>query len=174
MEQAIAATRRGSKGVDPVEKDDSAGIGKLLRDITRAYEDGLAAIGSAINDLGKRRIPDSQRQIERWIGVARAAKDGYVAAIDQGFALWERRIRRALAPGKSETDSRREQKAGAGQLDAWVEEWRKANESFMHSIGESGLGEEALKQARELRKTFENGLKNLQKLWQPSSETRRK
>ncbi len=159
-----------------MEKDDSAGIGKLLRDVTRAYEDGLAAIGSAINDIGKRRIPESERQIERWIGVARAAKDGYVAAIDQGFALWERRIRRALAPGKSEPEkeSGREQKAPASQLDAWVEEWRKANESFMHSIGESGLGEEALKQARELRKTFESGLKNLQKLWQPASETRHK
>jgi len=159
-----------------VGKDDSAGIGKLLRDVTRAYEDGLAAIGSAINDIGKRRIPESERQIERWIGVARAAKDGYVAAIDQGFALWERRIRRALAPEKSEPEkeSGREQKAPASQLDAWVEEWRKANESFMHSIGESGLGEEALKQARELRKTFESGLKNLQKLWQPASETRRK
>jgi hypothetical protein len=174
MEQANPATRRGSKGVDAVEKDDSAGIGKLLRDITRAYEDGLAAIGSAINDIGKRRIPDSQRQIERWIGVARAAKDGYVAAIDQGFALWERRIRRALTPRESEKESRREQKAPAGQLDAWVEEWRKANESFMRSIGESGLGEEALKQAKELRKTFENGLKNLARLWQPASETRRK
>lgn len=159
-----------------MEKDDSAGIGKLLRDITRAYEDGLAAIGSAIGDLGKRRIPDSERQIERWIGVARAAKDGYVAAIDQGFALWERRIRRALTPEKSgpEKESRREQKAPASQLDAWVEEWRKANESFMQSVGESGLGEEALKQAKELRKTFESGLKNLQKLWQPPSETRRK
>jgi hypothetical protein len=159
-----------------VEKDDSAGIGKLLSDITRAYEDGLAAIGGAINDLGKRRIPDSERQIERWIGVARAAKDGYVAAIDQGFAMWERRIRRALSPEKSELEkeSRREHKAQSSQLDAWVEEWRKANESFMRSVADSGLGEEALKQARELRKTVEGGLKNLQKLWQASSETRRK
>ena len=159
-----------------MEKDDSAGIGKLLSDITRAYEDGLVAIGGAINDLGKRRIPDSERQIERWIGVARAAKDGYVAAIDQGFAMWERRIRRALSPEKSEPEkeSRREHKPQSSQLDAWVEEWRKANESFMRSVADSGLGEEALKQARELRKTVEGGLKNLQKLWQASSETRRK
>lgn len=159
-----------------MEKDDTAGIGKLLNDITRAYEDGLAAIGGAINDLGKRRIPESERQIERWIGVARAAKDGYVAAIDQGFKLWEQRIRRALTPETSEheKESRREQKAQPGQLDAWVEEWRKANESFMRSVADSGLGEEALKQARELRRTVETGLKNLQKLWQPPSEPRRK
>lgn len=159
-----------------MEKDDTAGIGKLLRDITRAYEDGLAAIGNAIGDLAKRRIPDSERQIERWISVARTAKDSYVAAIDQTFAAWERRIRRSMAPEKSEPEkeSTRAQKAPTSQLDAWIEEWRKANESFMHSIGESELGEEALKQARELRKTFESGLKNLAKLWQPPSDTRRK
>jgi hypothetical protein len=162
--------------VTAVEKDDSAGFGKLLRDITRAYEDGLAAIGNAIGDLAKKRIPDSERQIERWISVARTAKDGYVAAIDQGFAAWERRIRRAMKPEKSEPEKEagREQKPPTSQLDAWVEEWRKANESFVHSIGESELGEEALKQAKELRKTFEAGLKNLAKLWQPPSDTRRK
>ena len=159
-----------------MEKDDSAGIGKLFNDLTRAYEDGLAAIGSAINDIGKKRIPESERQIERWIGVARAAKDGYVAAIDQGFKLWEKRIRRALTPEKSEPEkeNRREQKAPSSQLDAWMEEWRNANESFMRSVADSGIGEEALKQARELRKTVEGGLKNLQKLWQASSEPRRK
>src|SRR6202158_6541863 len=101
IEQAIAATRRGSKGVDAVEKDDSAGFGKCLRDITRAYEDGLAAIGNAIGDLAKKRIPDGERQIEKWISVARIAKDSYVAAIDQGFAAWERRIRRAMTAEES-------------------------------------------------------------------------
>ena len=159
-----------------MEKDDSAGIGKLLNDLTRAYEDGLAAIGSAINDIGKRRIPESERQIERWIGVARAAKDGYVAAIDQGFKMWEQRIRKALTPEKSdpEKETRREQKGPSSQLDAWMDEWRSANETFMRSVADSGIGEEALKQARELRKTVEGGLKNLQKLWQASSEPRRK
>src|SRR6266478_8314378 len=103
MEQAIAATRRGSQGVTAVQKDDSAGFGKLLRDITRAYEDGLAAIGNAVGDLAKRRIPDSERQIERWISVARTAKDGYVAAIDQSFAAWERRIRRAMTRSEEHT-----------------------------------------------------------------------
>jgi hypothetical protein len=44
----------------------------------------------------------------------------------------------------------------------------------MQSIRDSGLGEEALKQTRELRKTLEGGLKSLQKLWQPSSKSRRK
>jgi hypothetical protein len=73
-----------------------------------------------------------------------------------------------------EKETGREQKPPTSQLDAWVEEWRKANESFVHSIGESELGEEALKQAKELRKTFEAGLKNLAKLWQPPSDTRRK
>ena len=54
-------------------------------------------------------------------------------------------------------------------FDGWIEEWRKANESFMESIRSSGLGEEALKQTRELRKAFDEGLKNLQKLWAPQA-----
>src|SRR5208337_2392430 len=111
---------------------DSTGIGKVLRDITQAYVDGLSTIGGAIGDLAKRRIPDGERRMERWIGLARAAKDGYVAAVDQGFAIWERRIR------------------------------------------QGGLGEEALKQTRDLRKTLEDGLKNLQRLWQSSSMSGRK
>jgi len=143
---------------------DSTGIGKLLRDVTQAYVDGLSTIGGAITDLAKHRIPDSERQMERWIGIARAAKDGYVAAIDQGFAIWERRIRQTIAPAQAS-------KAPASQIESWLEEWRNANESFIQSIRDSGLGEEALKQTRELRKAFDDGLKNLAKLWQPSNKT---
>ena len=156
--------------------DESSGIGKVLRDVTRAYEDGLSTIGSAINDLGKRRIPDAERQIERWIGMARAAKDGYVAAIDQSFATWEKQVRKMLTPSKShsEKEGRSESKAPGSQLESWIEEWRSANESFTESLRESGLGKEALKQAKEYRKTFEDGLKNLQKMWQSASKTHRK
>lgn len=153
---------------------ESTGFGKVLRDITQAYVDGLSQIGGAISDLAKRRIPDAERQMEHWIAVARTAKDGYVAAIDQGFRMWEQRIRQTVAPANSSSESKGEQKAQAGQIEAWLDEWRKANESFMQSIRDSGLGEEALKQTRELRKTLEEGLKNLQKLWQPYNKSDRK
>lgn len=156
---------------------DSTGIGKVLRDITQAYVDGLSTIGGAIGDVAKRRMPDGQRRMEHWIGVARAAKDGYVAAIDQGFAIWERRIRQTMAPAQSSSSGREsnsDQQVPASQIETWLETWRNANESFMQSIRESGLGEEALKQTRELRKTLEDGLKSLQKLWQPSSKRRRR
>jgi len=154
---------------------DSTGIGKVLRDITQAYVDGLSTIGGAIADLAKRRIPDGERQMEHWIGLARAAKDGYVAAIDQGFAVWERRIRQTMARADS-SSSAKESKSDppASQIEAWLQTWRNANESFMQSIRDSGLGEEALKQTRELRKTLEGGLKSLQKLWQPPSKSGRK
>jgi hypothetical protein len=127
---------------------DSTGIGKLLRDVTQAYVDGLSTIGGAIADLSKRRIP-------------------YVAAIDQGFAIWERRIRQTIAPAQTS-------KAPASQIESWLQEWRDANESFIQSIRDSGLGEEALKQTRELRKAFDDGLKNLAKLWQPSTKSGRR
>jgi hypothetical protein len=151
---------------------DQAGIGKVLRDITQAYVDGLSKIGGAIGDLAKRRIPDAERQMEYWIGVARAAKDSYVASIDQGFAMWERRIRQTVTRAQSAAS---EQKAGsegkASPIEGWLEEWRKANESFMKSIRESGLAEEGMKQTKELRKAFEDGLKNLQKFWQSSGKS---
>lgn len=156
---------------------DSTGIGKVLRDITQAYVDGLSAIGGAVGDLARRRIPDSERQMERWIGIARTAKDGYVAVVDQGFAVWERSIRQTMARAQSSSvaaESQAEQQAPAGQIEAWLEAWRNANESVMQSIRDSGLGEEALRQTRELRQTLESGLKSLQKLWQPSSKPRRR
>lgn len=153
---------------------DSTGTGKVLRDIMQAYLDGLSKIGGAIGDLAKRRIPDAERQMEHWIGIARAAKDSYVAAIDEGFATWERRIRQTMARTQSssgEPAAGSDQKAPRSSIEGWLEEWRKANETFMQSIRESGLGDEALKQTRELRKAFEDGLKNLQKLWQPSGKS---
>ncbi len=150
--------------------DEPAGIGKVLRDITQAYAEGLSTIGRAIGDLGVRRIPESERQIERWIGLARMAKDGYVAAIDQGFVMWERRIRRMLAP--SEPSRRKaETEASASPIEAWVENWRKANAAFTESILSGELSEQARKQAEEFRKTLETGLKALQKLWQSGSTT---
>ncbi len=156
---------------------DSTGIGKVLRDVTQAYLDGLSKISGAIGDLSKRRIPEGERRMEQWIGVARAAKDGYVAAIDQGFAIWEQRIRQMMAPSQSsssEEEATSDRKAPASPIEEWMEQWRNANEAFMKSILESGLGEEAVKQTKELRKTFEDGLKNLQKLWQPSGKSDRK
>ena len=144
---------------------DATGIGKILRDLTQAYLDGLSKIGSTIGDLAKSRMPDAERQVEHWIGVARAAKDGYVAAIDEGFATWERRVRQTFTRKASS-----EQKSTANVFEGWVDEWRKANETFMQSIRSSGLGEEAMKQTRELRKAFDDGMKNLQKLWQSASK----
>ena len=155
--------------------DESSGFGKVLRDITRAYEDGLSTIGDAIRDLGKRRIPDAERQLERWIGMARAAKDGYVAAVDQSFATWEKQVRKVLTPAgsRSEKEGQAESKT-TSPLESWIDEWRSANEAFTKSLRESGLGQEALKQAKEYRKTFEGGLKNLQEMWQAATKTERK
>lgn len=86
--------------------------------------------------------------------------------------MWERRIRQTVAPSQpsSEKEATHDRKATENPIEAWMEQWRTANESFMKSIRESGLGEEAVKQTKELRKTFEDSFKSLQKLWQPSSK----
>src|SRR5580704_6142195 len=103
--------------------DDSTGIGKILRDITQAYLDGLAKIGGAIGDLAKNRMPDAERQVEHWISVARAAKDGYVAAIDEGFATWERRVRQTMSR-RSEKSSGDSSKP-SNPIEGWLDQWRK-------------------------------------------------
>src|SRR5579862_1008750 len=96
MQEYVPSGRARSVGKRSCSMADSTGIGKVLRDLTQAYLDGLAKIGSAIGDLAKSRMPDAERQMEHWISVARAAKDGYVAAIDEAFAAWERRVRQTL------------------------------------------------------------------------------
>jgi len=143
--------------------DEPTGIGKVVRDITQAYVEGLSTIGRAIGDLGLQRMPESERQIERWIGVARIAKDSYVAMIDQGFAIWERQIRRALGRAHSGrgSESKREQQA-YNLLGAWTSNWRDATEAFMDLLGSGGLSEEARRQVDKFRKALEAGLKALQ------------
>ena len=103
-------------------------------------------IGTHITAITKRRfLPNLQR--------VKAVVDGEVRYVRVSTRALKRGLvvkapKRTWKKSEPEKESGREQKPPASQLDAWVEEWRKANESFMHSIGESELGEEALKQAK--------------------------
>ena len=92
------------------------------------------------------------------------SEDGVITALEQGFELWEREIRRTVASVKSggthETSS---------PMDAWTENWRRATEAFTGGTGT--IGEEARKQAETIQKTLQDGLRAWQKLWEPDKKS---
>ena len=44
--------------------------------------------------------------VENWLRVARMSKDGVITALEQGFKLWEREIRRTVSSAKRRGASR--------------------------------------------------------------------
>ncbi|MGH7864679.1 MAG: hypothetical protein ACREQB_06795, partial [Candidatus Binataceae bacterium] len=73
-----------------------ADIGNALRKMGEAYAEAISNMSAAAGDLRERPGEERNRTLEYWLRVARMSKDGFVAAIDQGFERWEREMRRAL------------------------------------------------------------------------------
>jgi uncharacterized protein YukE len=92
------------------------------------------------------------------------SKDGVITALEQGFELWEREIRRTVATVKGSA-----QRESSSPMDAWTENWRRATEAF--SGGTGTLGEEARKQAETVQKTLQEGLRAWQRLWEPEKKS---
>jgi uncharacterized protein YukE len=144
--------------------DNLSGIGDAIRKASEAYAEALGAVGKALQSLaGGAAGGDRDRLVENWLRVARMSKDGVITALEQGFELWEREIRRtvATAKGSAKHDS-------ASPMDAWAENWRRATEAF--SGGTGTLGEEARKQAETVQKTLQEGLRAWQRLWEPDKK----
>jgi hypothetical protein len=108
---------------------------------------GNYSVRSGYRDAARRALAggtaggDRDRLVENWLRVARMSKDGVITALEQGFELWEREIRRTVATAKGGS-----QRESPNSMDAWTENWRRATEAF--SGGTGTLGEEARKQAR--------------------------
>ena len=142
--------------------DKLSGIGDAIRAASEAYAEAMAAVSKALQGIAQQAAGgDRERLVENWLRVARMSKDGIVTALEQGFELWEREIRRMAASG-----------AGAGKapsdpMDAWAENWRKATEAFM---GGGGWSEEARKQAETVQKTLAEGVRAWQRLWEPEKK----
>ena len=146
-------------------KDNLSGIGEAIRKASEAYVEALGAVGKALQNLGAGTGgSDRDRLVENWLRVARMSKDGVITALEQGFELWEREIRRTVASAKGG-----QQKESSNPMDAWNENWRRATEAF--STGSSGLGEEARKQAETIQKTLQDGLRAWQRLWEPEKKS---
>ena len=145
--------------------DNLSGIGDAIRTASAAYAEALSAVGKALQGLpGGAGGGDRDRLVENWLRVARMSKDGVITALEQGFELWEREIRRTVATAKGGVHHE-----SSNPMDAWAENWRRATEAF--SGGTGTIGEEARKQAETIQKTLQDGLRAWQRLWEPEKKS---
>jgi hypothetical protein len=145
--------------------DNLSSIGDAIRKASEAYAEALSAVGKALQNLAAEASgTDRDRLVENWLRVARMSKDGVINALEQGFELWEREIRKTVAAASG--GSARE---ATNPMDAWAENWRRATEAFTASAGD--LGERARKQAETVQKTLQEGLRAWERLWKPEKKT---
>jgi hypothetical protein len=140
------------------------GFAEAIRKASDAYIEALSAVGKALQDAAAQSMSgaDRERLVENWLRVARMSKDGVLTALEQGFELWEREIRRMAEASKGGQSSK-----ASSPMDAWTENWRKATEAFAGSA----WGEEARKQAEIVQKTVQDGLRAWQRLWEPEKKS---
>jgi hypothetical protein len=143
--------------------DNLSGISEAMRKASDAFADAIAAVSKTIQSAASQSgEADRDRLVENWLRIARMSKDGMVNAIEHGFEVWEREVRRAATSGASAAK-------GTSPMEAWADNLRKASESMMGG-GAAGLGEEARKQAESVQKTLADGIRAWQRLWDPGSK----
>jgi len=144
--------------------DNLSGIGEAIRKASEAYAEAIAAVTKALQNItAQTSSADRDRLVENWLRVARMSKDGVVTAMEQGFELFEREVRRMVAAAGGAAAK------PANPMEAWAENWRKATEAF--SAGGGGWGEEARKQAETIQKTLADGVRAWQRLWEPEKKS---
>jgi hypothetical protein len=137
--------------------DNLSGIGDAIRQAGEAYAETIATLTKALlGGAEKAAGADRQPWVENWLRLARMSKDGMVTALEQGFEMWEREIRRMTTTAKAE-------KAPSSPVEAWSENWRKAIDSFASGAG----NDEFRKQAEAVRNTLSDGMRAWQRLWEP-------
>ncbi len=144
--------------------DNLSGISDAIKKASEAFAEAIAAVTKSIQGAAEKTSgPERDRMVENWLRIARMSKDGMITAVEHGFEVWEREIRRmtAAAGGSS--------KASSNPMEAWADNLRKATESLM-SGGGSSFGEEARKQAEAVQKTIADGVRAWQKLWEPDKK----
>jgi hypothetical protein len=140
-------------------------FGEAIRQSNEAYAAAISALSKAIQNLPTGApTSDRERLVDNVLRLARMSKDAVVAAIEQGFELWERQVRRISAAGV-ETRSGRPDTAGSNPIEAWAENWRKATQAF----AAGGANEELRKQAEAVQNAFAEGIRAWRRLWEPES-----
>jgi hypothetical protein len=138
-------------------------FGEAIKQSNEAYAAAISALSKAVQSLPT-GVPGSDRErlVDNVVRLARMSKDAVVSAIEQGFELWERQVRRVLAAGAEPTSSRPDT-GRSNPIEAWAENWRKATEAFVAGGG----NEEFRKQAEAVQNAFVEGIRAWQRLWEP-------
>ncbi|HET7876838.1 MAG TPA: hypothetical protein VFN71_15050 [Methylomirabilota bacterium] len=141
-----------------------ATIPDAVRKTCEAYTEGLSAVMKALEHLPRESGEAHRRMVEQWLTLARTSKDSFVAALNQGFELWERECRRAVgaphAPGIPG--------AAGNPLAVWAETWKHALETYAGG-GAADVYREAIRRQGELvQQTLEEGMRAWQRLWEPA------
>jgi hypothetical protein len=141
-------------------EEDLSAISEAIKKASEAFVEAISAVSKTIQGAAAKPAgPDRDRLVENWLRIARMSKDGVITAVEHGFEIWERQVRRMTAAAGSGA------KASSDPMEAWTENLRKATESFIS--GGASLGEEARKQAEAVQKTMTEGIRAWQRLWEP-------
>jgi hypothetical protein len=134
-----------------------------MRRTSEAYAEGLAAVMKAIGDLPKDSGALQRHALEQWLGLARTNKDGFVAAVNQGFDIWERECRRLVgAPHPSAAAA-----PGANPMEAWLENWQRAVGAMTTAAGAGEAYRELVRRQTELvQQALLDGVRMWGRLWQ--------
>ena len=141
-----------------------AGFPEAIRALSEAYAQTLAVMARALESLPSQDGETRRRLGEQWLAVARSSKDAYVAALEQGFTLWESECRR-LAGAAAAPAAR---PAPANPFEAWAETWKRSAEAFAAGGPPGTPGAEAVrKQAEAAQQAMQEGLRAWQRLISP-------
>src|SRR5437667_9852130 len=81
--------------------ENAANFADAVRQTFEAYTEALSAVMKALEKLPKEGGDAHRQMVEQWLDLARMSKKSVVAAINQGFDLWEREDRRLIGAAHS-------------------------------------------------------------------------
>jgi protein involved in temperature-dependent protein secretion len=142
--------------------DNLSGIGDAIRRASESFAEAVTTVSKSIQNVSKGG-GDRERAIENWLRIARMSKDGVITAMEHGFEVWEREMRRATSAGGGSAP-----KAPSNPMEAWAENLRTATDALLGGAGD--FGEEARKQTESVRKSVADGIQAWQRLWEPEKK----
>lgn len=138
--------------------DNLSGIEEAIRQASQGFAEAIMAVSKSIQNAAKGG-GDRERAIENWLRIARMSKDGVITAIEHGFEVWEREMRRATS-----ANGRSAPKASSQPMEAWAENLRKATDALLGRGPDSS--DEMGRPIESVRKAVADSIRAWQRLWE--------